>query len=157
VVQFYDETVKVLQTIKLENSDIYKLCTTIQALYPNYLYMVTGDATGKNSSGLVKDNINYYTVIREKLALSNGQMKVPAVNPRLENNQVLVNSVLANMSVEIHEQHAAALHYDLRNVKTNSDGTIVKNNRQDATQQADALDTFRYFCNVVLINHLKQL
>lgn len=157
VIQHYDNSVKVLRTIKLENSDIYKLCDFILAHYPNCLFMVTGDATGKNSSALVKDNINYYTVIKQKFGLSNNQMRVPVINPRLEDNQVLVNSVLANYSVEIHETEAEALHYDLRNVKTNSDGSIVKNNRQDSTQQADALDTFRYFCNVKmkeLLSHL---
>jgi hypothetical protein len=29
-----------------------------------------------------------------------------------------------------------------------ADGSIRKTNRADPTQQADALDTFRYYCNV---------
>ncbi len=154
VIQWYDETVKVLECIKLENSDIYALCDYILVHYPQMLYMVTGDATGKNTSALVKDNLNYYIVIRQKLGVSNNQLMIPSVNPRLEDNQVLVNSILANYKVEIHEEKAKHLIFDLMNVRTTPEGGIEKSNRQDKAQQADALDTFRYFCNTYLQNFL---
>jgi hypothetical protein len=35
----------------------------------------------------------------------------------------------------------------MENVNKRADGTIVKDNRDDPTQQSDVLDTFRYFCN----------
>jgi hypothetical protein len=155
VIQWYEETVKVLDCIKLENSDIYALCDYILVHYPQMLYMITGDATGQNTSALVKDNLNYYTVIKSKLMVSNNQLMIPSVNPRLEDNQVLVNSILANYKVEIHDVKAKNLVYDLMNVRTTPNGGIEKSNRQDKTQQADALDTFRYFCNTYLQNFLK--
>ncbi len=154
VIQWYEETVKVIECIKLENSDIYALCDYILVHYPQMLYMVTGDATGKNTSALVKDNLNYYIVIRQKLGVSNNQLMIPSVNPRLEDNQVLVNSILANYKVEIHEEKAKHLIFDLMNVRTTPEGGIEKSNRQDKAQQADALDTFRYFCNTYLQNFL---
>jgi hypothetical protein len=37
--------------------------------------------------------------------------------------------------------------YDAEKVKTRADGTIVKDDRNDPTQQADVLDTIRYWFN----------
>jgi hypothetical protein len=138
----------VIETIKLANSDIYALCTHILALYPNYLYKVTGDASGTNFSAMVQNSQNYYTVIKRKLRLTDRQIDVPNSNPRLEDNQVLINAILTHCDVRINARKASALIYDLRNVKMEADGTIRKANRADPTQQADALDTFRYYCNV---------
>lgn len=157
VIQHYDGIIKVIETIKLADSDIYKLCDYISVYYNDCLFMVTGDATGQSSSALVKDNLNYYKVIQAKLNLSITQFKVPTVNPRIEQNQVLVNSLLANYKIEIHEDKADGLHFDLANVKISEDNKIEKSVRSDATQQADALDTFRYFCNSFMADYLKIL
>jgi len=117
--------------------------------------MVTGDASGKSTSAMVQDNLNYYKIIVKELGLTFAQVKVPSINPKLEDNQVLVNSLLSNYPVEIHETDAKALIYDLQNVKMLPDGTIKKVDRTDPTQQADALDTFRYFCNTLMSWFLK--
>ena len=142
------------ETIKLETSDIYQLCDYIIANYGNRLFKVTGDASGNSTSAMVKDNLTYYLIIRTKLNLSNHQMDVPSVNPSLEDNRVLVNSLLSRGNVYIHETKAAALHFDLANVKVDPDGSIDKSNRKDPTKQADALDTFRYGCNTYLKNFI---
>lgn len=150
VIQNYDSSIKVVEQIKLDNSDIYKLCDYILAMYNGCQFMVTGDSTGKNSSALVADNLNYYKVIMSRLRLNVKQMQVPSVNPKIEENQVLVNAILANYTVEIDTEKATALHYDLTNVKVSPDGKIEKSNRADDTQQADALDCFRYYCNTFM-------
>lgn len=157
VLQHYDNKLRVVETIKLANSDIYKLCDYIAVYYQNCLFMVTGDATGQSSSALVKDNLNYYKVIQAKLNLAIHQFKVPKVNPKIEDNQVLVNSLLANYDVEIHEENAEGLHFDLANVQLSADNKIEKAVRTDPTQQADALDTFRYGCNAIMGDYLKLL
>lgn len=155
VIQQYDNCIKVIETIKLENSDIYALCDYINVYYAGCLLMVTGDATGQGTTALVQDNLNYYRVIKSKLNLGINQIKVPTVNPRIEENQVLVNSLLANYKVEIHETKASALHFDLANVSISADNKIEKSQRSDVKQQADALDTFRYFCNTFMAWFLK--
>lgn len=155
VIQHYNGTIKVLETIKLASSDIYKLCDYINVYYPNCLFKITGDATGQGSVALVRDNLNYYNVIRSQLNVSTQQFKVPTVNPKIEENQVLVNSILANYPVEIHEEKAAGLHFDLANVNISKENKIEKAVRTDETQQADALDTFRYFCNAFMREFLK--
>lgn len=152
IIQHYDDTIFVVKSIKLPNSDIYKLCDVIHSEYGinNPLFLVTGDATGRNSSALVSDNINYYTIIKQKFNLTDGQMKQPIINPRLEENQVLVNSLLSNYQWCIDEENANAVIFDMQYVKMLPDGTIDKGNRNDPTKQADALDTVRYWCNTEL-------
>lgn len=147
-------TIRIKETIKLANSDIYQLCDVIKSKYGNALYQVTGDASGKSSSALVQDNLNYYVVIRQKFNLSNNQMLVPSVNPSLEDNRMLVNSLLARGNVELDPIGTKGLQFDLENVAVLPDGTIKKTDRNDPTQQADALDTFRYACNTYLKNFL---
>lgn len=147
IIQFIQEQVRVVECVKLGNSNIYELCKYIQVNYPNYLYVVTGDATGRNSQALVKDNLNYYVVISRELRIIQTAIKVPSVNPSLEENKVLVNSWLQNGNTQISPNKGAHLIYDLSNVRVSADGGIEKRNRQDPTQQADALDTFRYYLN----------
>ena len=155
VIQHIDSQIRVIETIKLPHSDIYALCRHILSLYSGHFYIVTGDASGSHSSALVQDNINYYTVIKKQLDLSQGQLNVPTINPRLSENQVLVNSLLSRYQVRINATKAHGLIYDLANVKMDSEGILLKSNRTDPSQQADALDTFRYYCNVFHGDFLK--
>lgn len=136
-----------IESIKLPNSDIYRLCDYIQTHYPNRVFIVGGDATGQNSTALVRDNINYYTVIKTKLRLGIHQIKVPTVNPKIEENQLLVNTFLALCDFKLDAEKARPLKFDLENVRMLASGEIDKSNRTDPTKQADSLDHFRYFLN----------
>lgn len=151
----HGKPINVIEQIKLANSDIYKLCTYIRAKYPRMAYIVTGDATGQNSTALVQDNLNYYRVIKSQLGLGEQQLKIPRVNPKIEENQVLVNSLLANYPINICPIKSKALIYDLQNVKVGADGKIEKGSRERKDQQADSLDCFRYFCNSFMDWYLK--
>jgi hypothetical protein len=137
----------VVETIKLSDSNIFALCEVIRAKYPNTVFMVTGDASGKNQSALTKDKINYYTIIKEQLNLGDGQFKVPSVNPPLVENRVLVNAYLNNGNVIINDGTNDGLVYDLQYVEVDANNKIKKDNRSDKAQQADALDCFRYYIN----------
>jgi hypothetical protein len=146
ILQHYDDTIFVPKSVKLPNSNIYALCDHIKSIVPpNALIMVTGDATGKGSSALVQDNLNYYTVIKQQLALGDMQLRVPSVNPKLEENQVLFNSLLSHYKWKIDPDNAEALIFDLKYVKTLPDGSIEKGDRHDPTKQSDILDCCRYF------------
>jgi hypothetical protein len=147
VIQYINETINVLEVIKLNNSDIYALCDYINAYYGGNLFIVTGDATGKAGSALVRGNVNYYTVIMQQLKLGRNQLVVPTVNPPIAENQVLINSILARGKVCVHREKGKWLIFDFLNVKVSADGRIEKGDRSDPTKQADALDTFNYYCN----------
>lgn len=155
VVQDYDNHIRCIEQIKLKNSNIYDLCDYVLAKYGHLVMVITGDATGRASSALVKDNLNYYTVIKSKLDLSHGQIKVPSVNPSLEENRVLVNSVLHNKKVTIDKDNCKGLIFDLHHARVLPDGSLDKTDRADPTKQLDALDCFRYYCNTFQRHTLK--
>jgi len=144
-----------IEQIKLPNSDIYKLCDYIRAKYGRYNLMITGDATGKGSSALVQDNLNYYTVIKKQLSLANGQIKVPTINPRIKENRVLVNSFLYHADFVMDKENCKALAFDLEHARVLPDGGLDKTDRNDPTKQLDALDCFRYYLNTFFASLLK--
>lgn len=157
IIQWYDKKIRVPYVIKLENSNIYRLCDYIQNLFigKNPLYIVNGDASGKNRSAMVEDDLNYFLIIKKKLGLSVNQMQQLPNNPLLKENQVLVNAILEHYDVEIDPDNAAPLIFDCKFVEFLPDGSIKKGDREDPTQQADALDGFRYFLNRNLRNFVK--
>lgn len=156
VFQHYNNWIYCIEQIKLSNSNIYNLCDNIISKYAGCMFIVTGDATGQSKSALVKDNINYYTVIKSKLELGMGQLKVPSINPTLEENRVLVNYIFHNMKIKIDPDNAKGLIYDLEHARVLPDGSLDKTNRKDPTQQLDALDCARYYLNTFFKWVLKQ-
>ncbi len=146
VAQLYNNTLYCVEQISLTNSDIYKLCEYIKAKYGGRMFLVTGDASGQNRSALTKDNINYYQIIKNELGLGWGQFKVPAVNPRLEENRVLVNAVLHKHKVIIDKENCKALIHDIENVRVLPNGDVDKSDKT----LTHACDCFRYICNAFL-------
>jgi hypothetical protein len=145
--QHHSESIHGIETIKLVNSNIYNLCREIKNKYPTALIVVNGDATGKASSALVKDNLNYYRIIKTELDISENQIQVPGINPTIEDNQVLVNAILEHYPLILDKDKCQGLIHDLKFVEMLPDGSIKKGDREDPKQQADALDTFRYYLN----------
>ena len=147
--------IDILETIKLPNSDIYQMCDYIIANYGWRLYVITGDASGNSGSAMVQDNLNYYKIISQKFNINTRHFQVPTINPKIAENRVLVNSLLSRGNVRLHKEHTKALQFDLENVSVLPDGSLKKQDRNDPAQQADALDTFRYVCNVFLSHFLQ--
>lgn len=146
VIQWYNDHIYVLQTFKIPKAGVDAVCAHILVFYPGCLYIVTGDYNGNNESSLYQEQVTHYKLIQSYLKLAPTQLQV-IPNPRLHKNQTHVNSILAFYPVTIDEEKAKPLIFDMENVKKRADGTIVKEDRNDPAQQADALDTFRYFCN----------
>ncbi len=155
VFQHWDRSIRGIEQIKLKNSNIYELCDYIMAKYGRYTLLVTGDATGKGSTALVQDNINYYTVIKQKLGLANSQLKLASVNPTLKENRVLVNSILYHLDIVMDDENCKGLHFDLEHAKVLPNGDLDKSDRNDPTKQLDALDCFRYYLNTFFKHILK--
>lgn len=153
--QHYNETFYCLKSFKLETSDIYKMCEVIMSTYPGALVIVTGDATGRGTSALVKDGLNYYKVIRQQMGLIETQIQVPNINPSLTENKLLVNAVLQTVDVAIDPKQCDPLIYDLTYVEVDVENKIIKD-RANEKRKADALDTFRYLCNK-LFKHILRL
>ena len=142
--QDIDGEIRVLKEFRLQNSDIYELCDQITAAYPTALYLVTGDATGHNRSALAQGNINYYSVIQQKLSLSDGQMMQPTVNPAVKDSRVLVNSILQNYPLFI-DPSCVHLIEDLKYVEVKEDTNDIDKTKDK--HRSHLLDTFRYLLN----------
>lgn len=156
VFQDYNNRIYGIESINLGHSNIYKMCDYIVANYPNCLYVVTGDATGKHGTALVKDDINYYTIIKIKLNLSQMQLRVPSINPNIEENRSLVNAVFHEVNILIDPVKCKGLIYDCENVSVNDMGKIDKGDRANPKKRADHLDGCRYYFNTFWKHILKQ-
>jgi len=142
-----EQTLRAIECIKLDNSNIWEMCDRLVASYPEALWMVTGDATGQSGSAMVQDNMNYYKIIIQKLQINEQQVKIPTKNPPIEENQLLVNAVHKNWNIEIDPDRCQPLIYDLTYVEMNAYGEIVKD-RSSAKKFADFLDGWRYIINI---------
>lgn len=146
-----------VESIKLNDSNIYTLCDVIMKKYPGAMFLVTGDASGNNRSALSKDNLNYYQVIKNELFIGLSQIKTPLSNPRISENRVIVNAVLKKKRVHMHPENCKELIFDCENVTVNDVGDIDKGNRNDPKKRADHLDHFRYYLNTFHKDVLKML
>lgn len=146
VLQHYDDAVRGIECIRLENSNTTEMCRVIQSKYPDAIFKVTGDSTGYNRNTMAADNLNNYIIIQQMLGLNDQMIVVPVKNPNIEDNQVLVNAVLLNYACYFSEL-CAPLIYDLTYVEMNEKKEIIKD-RTSTKKYADFLDNFRYFVNV---------
>lgn len=136
-----------VENIKLSHSNIYKLCEYIKAHYPGCVFRVTGDATGRATSALVQDALNYYTIIKSELDLGSSQIKVPPANPRIEENRALVNAAFTQRNCTFHPEKSKELIFDCENVSVDDMGKIEKGDRSNPKKRADHLDNWRYYLN----------
>ena len=144
-----------IEMIKLPNSNIYDLCDVIKAKYGNRLLLVTGDATGRARSAMVKDNLNYFKIIKAQLGLGDRQMRQPVSNPTLEENRVLVNAAFHHLDIQLDPVNCEGLIFDIENIMVNADGSIEKQDRKDPKKQQDAMACLRYYLNTFFKHILK--
>ena len=146
VIQWHDETVWIIDVIKIPNIGTQGICDVIKTRYPGFLYIVTGDYSGNTVSSLFKEQVTNYTVIKKELHLNDGQIQIQP-NPKLDKNQTLVNTIWKYYRIQICPEKGKPAIFDAENVKKRADGSIVKDDRDDPAQQADVLDTLRYWFN----------
>ena len=89
--------------------------------------------------------------------LTHQQIQVPTVNPPIDENQVIVNAVHKNWTVEIDPVNCKPLIYDLQYVEVDGLGKIVKGENRNGSdthnnrrKYADFLDNWRYLINVAV-------
>jgi hypothetical protein len=106
---------------------------------------VTGDATGANRSALTQGNVNYYTVIQNKLNLAQAQMRQPAINGSHQDSYILCNSILQHKQVVI-DPSCTDLIFDMENgkVEYKENKLQIIKDRKDPTREQDLTDCTRY-------------
>lgn len=98
----------IFDEIRLNSGSTPEICDLIISKYTNFMLRmdVTGDATGRNRTAMVRGNINHYQIIKEKLQLQDKNLWVPNQNSSHTNSRVLCNSVLQNADIKITENCA---------------------------------------------------
>lgn len=138
------------KSIQLNDSDIYAMCDRIQAEYPGFHYIVTGDASGHNRTGAVRGKTSYWKVIKEQLRLSDQQIQVRSINLGLIESRVLCNAV--NQHLEIYlTTECEALINDCKYAKIDEKGVLEKDRKK---QKNDFLDGLRYLIDANFSDYL---
>lgn len=138
--QHDDYGIRIHNEIRLKNASIYDICDHIRINYPNFNYVVTGDASGRAREKATRDLSSMYDIIARELGVGRGAMQQGNNNPGHHSNRTLVNSMLTNYQITINPQ-CNYLIQDLDMVQCADDGTIDKSNK-DLTH---LLDCFRYY------------
>lgn len=95
----------IFDEIRMKDGSTPEICEQIIAKYPQFKYkrQVTGDASGRNRTAMIKGNKNHYDIIKEKLELMDKELLVPDVNPSHLNSRIMCNSVMQNAEFIITE------------------------------------------------------
>lgn len=144
----------VVDEISIDKGSIDALCDRIEGYsIPSGLIRICGDAMGSGGSVFQRDNASAYITIKRRLRLSEKQMIIPA-NPKHKNSRVDCNSALKKLKIKINSVKCKGFHFDAKQVQCDSEGGIIKSNRNKLAERADFLDCFRYFVNAILKRHL---
>jgi len=150
----HEEWIHYIDEVYLFNSNIYEVCDKIKVGYPGAHFMITGDATGRSRSALTKGRTNYYIVIKQELGIKDAQIKLPSVNPPIDNSRVLCNSILSHHKGLKISPRLKELIKDLKYVEVNEEGQINKTKNK---HRSHLLDDFRYSLNTFHHNFLKNV
>lgn len=142
-----------LQTIQLNDSDIYAVCDRIQADYPGKHLVVTGDASGNNRTGVVRGKKSYWQVIKEELKLRDVDMKVRSINLGLIESRVLCNAVNQSCDIFFDEDNCKQLINDCKYGKVDDKGVLIKDRKK---QKMDFLDNLRYLVDANFPDYLNK-
>lgn len=138
------DTIKVIDKIRLNNSDIYQVCDHIKAKYPNHFFIVTGDASGKNRTGTARGKTSYWRIIKQELSLKDQQIRLRSMNLGLIESRVLCNSALQHKTIIIDPSQTELIN-DCKYAKVDEKGILVKDRKDNAN---DFLDGLRYAIDV---------
>lgn len=97
------DTMRIFDELKVPDGSTPELCEMIQAKYNSWLgnIYVTGDASGRNRSALVRGGVTHYILIKKALGIRDSQFLVRAANLSHINSRILCNSVLQNANFGI--------------------------------------------------------
>ena len=116
------------------------MCNEIKRRYPNYIYIVTGDASGGNREKADRDLQSMYDIIQKELGISSRSVQTFNSNPGHLSNKALLNSILLHFDISINP-NCTYLIQDLDMVRCDDQGKIDKSNKEIG----HLLDCLRYY------------
>lgn len=142
----------VYKNIQLNNSDIYQMTDRIKADYNQFMWIVTGDASGHNRTGAVRGKTSYWKIIIKELGLKSSQVMVRHQNLPLIESRVLCNAVNQTCEIEIDESCTQLIN-DCKFGKCKENGELIKDRNK---QKLDFLDGFRYLIDANFNDYLEK-
>ena len=142
--QHVNGQIRGLECFRIENATTRMVCEEVHKAYPNVsMWMVTGDAAGKNATTIsLLDN---YKVIKAYFGLGKAQMKISGSNPRLADSRYFVNSIFEQYDIVFDAERCKPAIFDFEHVLADNENKPVKSSRENVAQQADFLDNTRYY------------
>jgi len=134
------KTIRVVDKIRLPNSDIEQVCDQILGKFGEQHFIVTGDVSGKSRTGVVRGKRSYWQVIKHRLKLSDHQIRLRGKNLDLLESRILCNLALSNLDISI-DKKLTELINDCKYAKVDDYGILVKDRKDNKN---DFLDNFRY-------------
>jgi len=134
-------TVYAFDEIDMPDGSTPEVAELISVNYRRWMYNmdITGDATGRNRSALIRGNLNHYRVLKDILGLSDQAIRVPLQNLAHSDSRVLCNSVLKNANFFITKNCKRTIK-DIEMAMVDDKGELIKN----PTFPNHHSDTFRY-------------
>lgn len=111
---------------------------------------VTGDATGRNRTAMVRGNMNHYRIIKEDLRLLDRNLLVPTQNPAHKDSRMLCNSVLQHANFFITKNCVKAIE-DCTYAAVDEMGELLKT----AKEGRHILDNVRYTIHAYFKDFIK--
>lgn len=145
-------TVYAFAEIDMPDGSTPEVCDQLKADYVRWMYnmQVTGDATGRNRSALIRGNLNHYRVIKDVLELNDDDIRVPLQNLAHSDSRVLCNSVLKNAKFYVTANCRRTIK-DIEMAMVDGEGELIKNQ----TYPCHHLDTLRYLIHCTYPDFIK--
>lgn len=146
-------TLIVFDELKLNNGSTPELCEAIRAKYVYFTgnIWVTGDATGRNRTPMLRGSINHYTLIKQSLQVKDFQFRVRKQNISHINSRVLCNSVIQNANFSITKNCKETIS-DCLNASVDDEGKLIKT----AEQGRHFFDNVRYMIDSVFPDFIEK-
>jgi len=138
--------------MSIEAASIEKIIQAVRLRYGSHLHVanLTGDAMGNRQSLEQSDNAGLFEQLRRAWGMRRSQVNIPA-NLTHQISRADVNYVLLHFpDFKINPIACPILTRDMQNVQCDAMGQIMKRDRKDLDQRADALDTARAIVNTYL-------
>lgn len=131
----------IFDQVKIDNGSTPELCDILLAKYKDWIgrIFITGDASGKNRTPLVRGGLNHYMLIKRLLMVKDVYFRVRNANLSHINSRILCNSVLQNAEFRVVESCRDVIQ-DITYGAVDEDGTIIKSEDQGM----HFLDNVRY-------------
>lgn len=135
------KTAYAFDEIDMPSGSTPEVCEVVKAKYPQFQgkIRVSGDATGRNRTAMVRGNLNHYIIIKQEFNLRDNEILVPKENLAHKDSRILCNSVLQNANIYISKNCEKTIN-DIHAGNVDETGQLIKSQQIGLHH----FDTFRY-------------